>query len=203
MEVPCILLEVAPAGQGISTIGGGPRLSPGMTVPTCRACSGPMSLFLQLELAGGVPAHVPTGNRLLVFACVGRDDLPTSVGAEALPAEYWTLDTHHRLFLAPSGTAAMYARDRRIDERSLIARNARDTGIPGLKIGGVPTWAAPEPHTCVCGAPMRFVAQIPGGFEFPLKDSDQPAHLFGGAEIYLFSCEKACDPRAVWAVVAR
>jgi hypothetical protein len=214
--VRCIRLEVAAAGQGISTIGGGPRLSPGMAIPTCGRCSAPMAMFLQLELAGGIPAHVPAGSRLLVFACVAHDDIPTLLHeTEVLPPEYWNLDPHYRLYLAPPGTAAMYAPDKQIEERSLTMAAGTDeirevgprsgrfwVGAQGLKIGGVPSWAQRlEKHTCACGAPMRFVAQVPENQTFPRRGADDTALLFLGNEVYFFSCEKACDPRAVWAVV--
>jgi len=211
---PCLRLEVVAAGEGASSIGGRPRLTPGVPWPSCAACGQRMSMLLQLELEGAVPAHAPAGSRLLVFACLDHDGLPALADDEQLPPRYWELGSHYRLYLSPPGTSAAFEIEPRVAERGLAAREVVDeirevgprsarffVGRHWLKIGGQPSWTQePERHVCECGGAMRFVAQVPEGQEFPLRDGGS-AQLFAGHAVFFLSCERACDPRAVWPVV--
>ncbi|MEU4689636.1 hypothetical protein [Actinoplanes sp. NPDC023714] len=198
-----ISAEPAVAGDR-DTIGGWPLLAAGEPWPACF-CGKPMAFFFQV----GVPAF--GGDQLLVFQCPVHDDV--TFGPPQLPDRYWDEVTEPyegpfwRLLFRSGGTPSP-GPEPLLEARRLVLHPAEETvddtgrGLPGFKLGGVPSWAqSPEHYRCACGTDMVFLCQVPENYGFdlwPMRDRNDQVQLFLGNELYVMACPARCHPEAAW-----
>ena len=114
--------------------------------------------------------------------CPIHNDIPSKLieyGDRTLPENYWARDFgHYALVLnKPSKTEVKLEQANPLQQISVRYREMEEVvdwdgrterGSAGFKLGGVPLWEGEaEFSTCICGAEMVFVCQVPPRFGFP------------------------------------
>lgn len=208
------------AGVPRDSLGGQPILHPSQAWPKCRRCGEKMLFFLQFDLRSEFETPFASGSHLLVFACSKHDDIASLYGSRLPPAFWEKTEGHYQLILnRPSQTEVVLESDSRLvphalsfskeAEVSRATSHGYEVGAEDAKIGGVPCWLQdPGDYRCCCGAPMKYLCQLPEYFEFPKavgapeqtnSPSDPSYTLFLGNAVYLLACEQQCSPFAVMA----
>ena len=168
-----VLLIKSPKSSLVTAIGGAPRAPHGTKWPTCKTCGGPMQFLATLHLPEIAPEAGLAGT-LLLFQCQNDPGLcyewdANAGGNKAVLVEYSSASAMH----VPEGPTTLSSTTGILlepwiasdddDLDSYLSAVASRPEIVG-KAGGAPTWLQDaETPDCVCGRPMRFVAQIDSG----------------------------------------
>lgn len=215
---------------GRNTIGGRPILADDQRAE-CALCGEACVLFFQLDIEERFELPFEAGSHLVVTMCPEHNEAllhPSSwepSNVIELPPRFWESPQYAHTFMAlnPPGTRESpgpedpYIEPRELrftpfrDEVEDYGESGRKRGTDGFKIGGAPAWyQQAQKFVCSCGAPMKFVCQVPANtdaFERKPEAPEQPhtyssGHycLFLGNGTYVFACRDQCDPRSVWAV---
>lgn len=205
-----------------NTVGGGAHLPDSMPYPTCKSCGSRMVLFLQFDTEKEHDISFQAGSHLLLFMCPQHNDIPEMYADKVeLPENFWQVNSeHYSLMLIPPGLPSVqHEQDSLICAKKLDFVETPeqvqhceyfDYGSHDFKIGGTPGWINYTlDATCPCGGKMCSVCQIPENFPFEKLPSapEQPDSfsstdycLFLGNQIYIFACNKQCNPFAVVAL---
>jgi hypothetical protein len=200
-----------------ASISGNAIIPEDMNIPKCRLCGKELMLFLQFDVEEKFSLIFASGSHFVLFMCPNCNEIPTFERYEdgLLPEDFWDkTEGHFFASLHRPGKNEIvikqlpYLQHFRLD---FVPIDSQPYPCDTIRIGGLPYWLQfPEQYTCPCGAPMKFLCQIPENFGFPkcLEAPEQPDSfsedeycLFLGNEIYVFACAKQCNDRAVWITV--